>query len=97
MPAPARANYPDFLHHLIEHLSLVGDQPVCEFAHRTEQNNYGSEGWGFESLRARKTAGQWLDSMFTLTGRSVEPPMQLRAFDRGRNHLSESPKVMHSA
>ena len=53
MPAPARANYPDFLHHLIEHLSLVGDQRVKGIAQRTEQNNYGSEGWGFESLRAR--------------------------------------------
>ncbi len=53
MPVPTRANYPDFLHHLIEHLSLVGDQRVKGIAQRSEQNNYGSEGWGFESLRAR--------------------------------------------
>ena len=30
-----------------------------QFAHRTERNNSGSEGWGFESLRARKQAGPW--------------------------------------
>ena len=66
MPTPARANYPDFLHHLIERLSLVGDQRVKGFAQRTEQNNYGSEGWGFESLRARKTAGQGLNFLVSL-------------------------------
>ena len=40
-------------HHLTGRLSLVDDQSVTRFAQRTEQNNYGSEGWGFESLRAR--------------------------------------------
>jgi hypothetical protein len=43
-----------FSHHLSGHLSLINDQRLRTLAHRTERNNYGSEGWGFESLRARK-------------------------------------------
>jgi hypothetical protein len=45
-------------HHLTGQLSLVNDQRFPKRAHRIELNNYGSEGWEFESLRARKIAGQ---------------------------------------
>jgi len=47
-----------FSHHLSGHLSLINDRRLRTLAHRTEGNNYGSEGWGFESLRARKAKPQ---------------------------------------
>ena len=49
---------PTVPHHLTGRLSLVSDQLLYTCAHRTERNNYGSEGWGFESLRARKQSKQ---------------------------------------
>ncbi len=92
---------PSVPHHLIGRLPLVNDQRLRTFAHRIEQNSYGSEGWGFESLRARKTAGQGLISRYPFLGEPNNLPVDrlfcLAASGRKlctalRDHLSgESP------
>ncbi len=47
-------SYGGWRQHLTGRLSLVSDQRLRRRAQRTKLNNYGSERWGFESLRTRK-------------------------------------------
>jgi hypothetical protein len=46
-----RRKCPAVVHHLTGRPSLANDLRLRSFAHRTELNNYGSEGWGFAGGR----------------------------------------------
>ena len=47
---------------LIRTISFGDYLRLCRLAQRSVPNDYGSEGWGFESLRARRFSNQDLDA-----------------------------------